>query len=198
VQNWWIYPASYLVGAIPFGVLVARAHGVDILNTGSGNPGATNIYRTIGPASGIVVFILDALKGALPAFGTTMLTGNQTYAFLAGMCAIIGHTFSPFIKFKGGKGIATGFGAVLGTQWVIALTALSCFIIMTLLTRFVSVGSITAAIVLPVLGFLFHVDTSVLIAFSLMSILILFKHRENVKRLLNGTENRFSFKSKST
>lgn len=181
---------AYFLGAVPFGVLVSRAKGVDIMVTGSKNPGATNVFRTLGPKAGVLVFILDALKGAIPAVIGVQLSGQIWIGFLAGVCAVIGHSLSPFLKFKGGKGVATGFGALLGSVPLIAISAISVFFVVVAITRFVSLGAILAAWSLVVFGFVFPVSQGMQIAFLLMAIFISVRHKENIKRLRNGTERK--------
>lgn len=185
---------GFVLGSVPFGVLVAKSQGVDILRSGSGNVGATNVWREVSPAAGVVVFLFDFAKGLAPALIARAWLGSEEWAFAAGVAAILGHSFSPFIGFKGGKGIATGFGAVMGASPATALSSFGIFLILTFLTRYVSVGSIAACFALVTFGFVYGDPQTLQIAYALVAALVLFKHRGNMKRLLNGTERKFGSK----
>lgn len=186
--------ASYLCGSIPFGVLIAKAKGVDIMSVGSGNPGATNVWRTLGPAAGFTVFLTDTLKGAVPAAIVLWLSNDASFGLVAGILAIIGHTFSPFLKFKGGKGVATAFGALVGSAPIIAGIVFAIFALIVALTRYISLGSIIAVISLVGLGIAFNMPAFVIGAYAVMAVFIVYRHRENIARLKAGTERKFSFK----
>ncbi len=185
---------SFLLGAIPFGLLIARRKGVDILSVGSGNIGATNVWRALGPGPGSIVLLLDILKGAVPAFLGKMLLQDDSWSFGLGLTAVLGHSLSPFLKFKGGKGIATGCGALLGSNPLVGGLCLAVFGIVLLITRFVSLSSICAVLTLAVLGFILKLPTFVATAYAVMCLLIIFKHKDNLKRLANGTERKFNAK----
>lgn len=186
--------ASYLCGSIPFGVLIAKAKGVDIMSVGSGNPGATNVWRTLGPAAGFTVFLTDTLKGAVPAAIVLWLSKDASFGLVAGILAIIGHTFSPFLKFKGGKGVATAFGALVGSAPIIAGIVFAIFALIVALTRYISLGSIIAVISLVGLGIAFNMPAFVIGAYAVMAVFIVYRHSENIARLKAGTERKFSFK----
>lgn len=198
IETTMLLLGAYFLGAVPFGVLVSRAKGVDIMETGSKNPGATNVYRTLGAKYGVLVFILDALKGVIPAVIGVQLSGQVWIGFLAGVFAVIGHSLSPFLKFKGGKGVATGFGALLGSVPLVAISAISVFFVIVAITRFVSLGAIIAAWSMVVFGFVFPVAQGMQIAFVLMAIFITIRHKENIKRLLNGTERKIGKEKKNS
>ena len=187
---------GYFLGAVPFGVMVSKQFGFDILASGSGNPGATNVWRTVGPKAGTIVFILDSLKGCLPAVAAYALIHAQGWAMFAGLAAVVGHTLSPFLKFKGGKGISTAFGAGLGAAPLVALSAISVFGIVLWLTRYVSVSSIVAIVSAALFGYVYRVDPVVEVALWCLAAYIIFKHRANMGRLMNGTERKYSLKSK--
>lgn len=191
---------GFLLGSIPFGLLVARAKGVDIRSVGSGNIGATNVYRELGPVPGTLVLVLDALKGALPAaVALSLITDHRDlWSLGAGMAAILGHTFSPFLKFKGGKGVATGFGALIGSAPIVAGLVLAVFIVVVAISQYISLGSIIAAWSIPVWGFVFGKPTGLIAAYVVIAILITVLHRANIGRLRAGTERRFSFKGGSS
>lgn len=191
IQQIWILLLGYAVGSIPVGVLVAKRYGVDLMKVGSGNVGATNVGRVIGKGPGLFVFLMDVAKGWIPGFTATMLGEPKDFALLAGISAIIGHSFSPFLKFKGGKGIATGLGAFLGSTPIVALSAFSVFLVLFGTIRWVSVGSLAAAVSLPIFGFLFKDPTSVIVGEGLITIFIWIRHIPNIKRLMAGTEPKF-------
>ncbi len=185
---------AYLLGAIPVGVLVARAYGVDIMKVGSGNIGATNVGRVLGKKASIPVFLLDMLKGLVPVLvARNLLPERQELWFLVGAMAIIGHSFSPFLKFKGGKGISTALGMTIGTSPLVALCAFGLFSVLLGTTRFMSLASMVAALSTIPLGIAFKDSPWVLGGYVLMSVFIVYRHRANIKRLQDKTEPRFSF-----
>ena len=199
---------GYLLGSIPFGVLVAKKYGVDIYQEGSGNPGATNVLRQIGKTAGYMVFILDFLKGLvatvwflLPIFS---FSGDITLSLWGLPAAVLGHTLPLFAKFRGGKGVATAMGGLLGVMPVCLLIGLLCWIVIFFSTRYVAVASIGFGASLPVYSLVDYwtgdpysrqVGT-VFLAFLVMG-WIVWRHRENLVRLKAGTENRFEKKLKS-
>lgn len=193
---------SYFVGAIPFGMLVARTRGIDIMKVGSGNIGATNVVRALGPKFGILVFVLDVLKGAVPGILTYFVVVApmygvqvQTWQFIFGVISILGHMFSPFLKFKGGKGVATGLGAALGSVPLTGLCAFAVMIVSTLVTRYISLSSLIAATsVIPISIWLTNDEPQTRPILVLMVIFIFYKHRSNISRLIAGTESRFTFR----
>jgi acyl phosphate:glycerol-3-phosphate acyltransferase len=204
----WFWPvAFYLVGSIPTGYLLGRSRGLDIRQHGSGNIGATNVWRVLGWKWGLLAFASDFLKGFLPLFllRTLFFPADSAWTtslllVLCGLAAIIGHNYTPWLGFKGGKGIATSAG-VLGAlmPWVLAI-ALSLWIIATLLTRMVSIGSILAAASLAPLAFFFYPGNWIYFGLACMAGgLAIIRHKSNIQRLLAGTESRFEFsKKKST
>lgn len=199
------YIASYFIGAIPVGVLVARAKGVDIMATGSGNIGATNVGRVLGKKAGILVFILDILKGVVPTVAVHFLGISGEFGLslvdqqvICGVLAILGHMLSPFLKFKGGKGIATGLGALLGTAPLIGICAFGIFLLFFALTRIVSLSSILAVIgVVTMAATVFPHGTLFLVVYSLVVLYVIIKHIPNMKRLFKGEEPKFEFKKDS-
>jgi glycerol-3-phosphate acyltransferase PlsY len=196
---------SYLVGAIPSGYLLAKIKGVDIRAVGSGNIGATNVYRCVGKSWGILTFVLDFLKGCLPAALFPLLIESLTnepcgpsWALLFGCLAVAGHNWPVYLCFRGGKGMATGAGALLGFAPLVMLVGVGSWIILFLATRYVSVASILAAIIIAVAAWPIHAGNSLIpAALTLMSLLIIWRHRSNIKRLLAGTEYRFKFTRKT-
>jgi glycerol-3-phosphate acyltransferase PlsY len=187
---------AYLLGAIPVGYVVAKAKGIDILTYGSGNIGATNVHRALGKGAGLLVFALDMAKGLVPALIAMRLFHDQAYSFAAGIAAVAGHCLSPFLRFKGGKGIATGLGAMLGSCPLVALTAFAVFLLVLLPWRYISAASLVATLTIIPSGIYFGVPRVLLYAFGATTLFVFYRHRANIKRLLNGTESRFSLKSK--
>jgi glycerol-3-phosphate acyltransferase PlsY len=204
---------SYLVGAIPTAIIVSKlAAGIDIRNYGSGNAGGTNVFRVLGWKYGIFVLLLDAFKGVIAVvfiarlfFFTQMPFDNPTpfddFTFvqmLAGIFAVLGHVFTVFAGFRGGKGMATAVGMAASLMTIDVLIAAGIFILMLIKFRYVSLGSISAAVALPIILFirenLFHVHIqgyTTLISFSIfIAIFIIYTHRSNIKRLIEGTESR--------
>ncbi len=207
---------GFIPGAIPFGYLVGRTRGIDLRRHGSGNIGFTNVIRVMGWQYGVPVLVLDMAKGFLPVFFTAalvrvttsgpgeLLTIHQLFGarlellrVVTGLGAILGHMYTPVLKFKGGKGVATTAGVVLAlTPWTLLL-CLGVFLTILLSTRYLSLASITAAIVLPLATALFaRGQTAVLIFTLLVALLILSRHVANIKRLLAGNEHRFAWRSR--
>jgi len=209
---------SYLIGSIPFGVIVSKRKGIDIKAHGSGNTGGTNVFRTLGPKYGITVTILDALKGVVAVVLVSQLyyidpvtLNNQTpfqditiIRIMAGIFAIIGHIWSIFASFKGGKGVATALGMMVSITTVDMLIALGIFIIVVSIFKYVSLGSILAAITVPLTLIIrqniFHAEVQgygTLLPFVLGgAVLMVYIHRTNIQRLLKGNENKISFSKK--
>ena len=192
--------AAYLLGAIPFGLLLARLKGVNLQKVGSGNIGATNVYRCVGKRWGIAAFILDAVKGFVPAFVFPMLVSNAPawLGLACGVAAVAGHNWPVWLKFKGGKGVSTSAGMLLGIAPAAVGIGFVVFAIAVLLTRFVSLGSILAAIAVPTAFIAMDRTGNHLLggALVIMGLLTIFKHRANIRRLLAGTEPKISGKKK--
>jgi len=201
--------AAYLLGSIPTGFLVAKAKGIDIRSVGSGNIGATNAMRVLGKPAGIFVLLMDAAKGfgavwlcqvwlyclIPPQFADTQQATFETYSIIAGIFAVLGHNYTCWLKFKGGKGIATTAGVYLALAPWAVLVALIVFILAVLLTKYVSVGSIAAAIALPVTVWIMTPHNLFLgIVTTALGALAIYKHKSNIHRLMAGTENRLGKK----
>ena len=191
---------AYLLGSIPFGLLLAKLFGgSDLRKSGSGNIGATNVARVVGPAAGILTLLLDAAKGALAVWLVGRLSGQSaTLIMLAGVVALLGHCFPVWLKFKGGKGVATALGVFLMLAPLAALGAALFFLLVVLLWRYVSLGSVSAAAAMPLLVYFLwapgHAPPLVVIFGTLfVSALVIFKHHANLQRLVDGTEPKFSF-----
>ncbi len=189
---------AYLFGAVPFGLLVAKSRGVDIRAHGSGNIGATNVFRVIGKGWGIFTFTLDALKGFVPAFVFPRIAGLEAeWGVLFGMVAILGHSFPVYLRFKGGKGVATSAGMLLGVAPAAVGIGFSCWVICMVLSRIVSLSSIAAAVAVAVAVWIIDKGLVINIALTVLALLVIWLHRANIRRLLNGTENRFGKKKET-
>jgi glycerol-3-phosphate acyltransferase PlsY len=196
--------AAYLLGSIPTGYLVARARGIDIRTVGSGNIGATNAFRILGKPAGIFVLVADGLKGfAASAWLADFVIQLFAVApdqieylkIVAGICAVLGHNFTCWLKFKGGKGIATSAGVYFALAHKAAGIALGTWIIVFALGRYVSVASIAAAVALPTAVWLTKDSRFLGIVTTALGLLAIYKHKSNIQRLLNGTERRVGQKS---
>ena len=183
--------AAYLVGSIPTGLLLAKAAGVDIRSTGSGNIGATNVYRTLGRSVGVLTLVGDCLKGLLPVLLARYLQLPDIWIAAIGLAAFLGHVYTIFLGFKGGKGVATALGVFLGISPVSVGGAVILFVAIVWWSRFVSLGSICAAAVMPLLVALFDRRVPMVLMTVIVAALVVWKHRENITRLREGTENRF-------
>ncbi len=186
---------AYFLGALPFGYLVARFQGIDIMTKGSGNIGFTNVWRVLGIKSGIVVLVCDLLKGYLSAMIGFAIMGENG-AIIAGIVAILAHTFSIFIKFKGGKGVACGAGVILYLSPLAFLLCVICLSTVTMITRYMSVGSITTAVLCPFILFFLNEPIQYVLGIGCCCLYVIYKHKPNIIRLMNGTENKIG-KSKS-
>ncbi len=182
----------FLFGSIPFGYVVGKLKGVDVRQHGSGNIGATNVSRVLGKKYGALVLLLDALKGVLPVLIVKLAGLPEEYQVLSGLFAVLGHCFSPFLKFRGGKGVATGLGAFIVISPKITLLAFFIFLTVFILTRYVSLSSITAALSYPLLyRFLEKPSELSFILVSLTALVMVGKHHSNIKRLLKGEEKKY-------
>jgi len=228
----WICPLlAFLLGSIPFGLLIARARGIDIRQHGSGNIGATNVLRVVGKKYGITCLFLDLLKGLIPTILAISLirfdgmrnpmmlqtleplsaefpmVTAQIFQVLTGLCAILGHNYSPWVGFKGGKGIATSAGVMIAMMPAAIVILLIIWLLVFFISKYVSLASVIAALSLPILTFYgswYHGKiqdgtwNKALFIFSIViAVLATWKHRSNLKRLLEGTEHRFERKKKS-
>jgi len=204
---WLLLLGAFIAGAIPFGWLVARVFfRADIRSLGSGNIGMANVWRNFGAAAGLATLILDVAKGFAPVFIARYVLSvpfyaesTQTALLLSGVAllAIFGHTFTPFLNFRGGKGIATGLGVMLALLGVYALIPLGVFVIVFALFRIVSLGSLTAAIGLLAATALLSAISAYLYLAIAATVLIFFTHRENIARLVKGTEPRLELKRRA-
>lgn len=185
---------SYFFGAIPSGVWIGKIFkNIDVRDYGSKNSGATNSYRVLGAKLGIAVLIIDVLKGFIPLYIASKFNLKYNDLVILGLVAILAHTFSCFISFKGGKGVATSLGVFLFLAPVITLILLVIFILMVYFTKYISLGSITAAFLLPIFTFFTHRDTYLFTLSVVIAIFVIYRHKTNISRLLSGTENKFKF-----
>ena len=184
--------AAYLCGSIPTGVLLSRRLGVDIRKTGSGNVGATNVARSAGKKAGLLTLLGDALKGLIPVLVVRFLDLGEAALACAAVAALLGHIFSPFLHFSGGKGVATGLGVFLGLAPQAVLLALLLFIATFAVSRIVSLASLVATVATPFFLFLLSYPTGYLYAGLIIAALITVRHHENINRLLKGQEKKFS------
>jgi glycerol-3-phosphate acyltransferase PlsY len=194
--------ASYLLGAIPTSYLVSRVlAGIDLREHGSGNLGATNLYRVLGWRYAVPVALFDIAKGAIPVLVfAPQVSDSELFAVLCGVAAILGHVFSVFVRFKGGKGVATAAGVMLGLTPLALGVAAMVWGVVVLLTGYVSLGSIAAAAVLPFAVYLLENPRTpeLLWIDALVAVGVIVLHRRNIQRLLKGTENRFGRRAAST
>jgi glycerol-3-phosphate acyltransferase PlsY len=195
--------AAYLLGSIPFGLILAKLFGgMDVRKGGSGNIGATNVARVVGPLAGILTLILDAAKGAAAVLLAERLSNySATWMMIAGMAALLGHCFPVWLKFKGGKGVATAAGVFLALCSLAFLGAILLFIVVVAFWRYVSLGSISSAAAIPLLMYFLwapgHAPPLIVTLGSLaIALLVIYKHDSNIQRLLEGVEPKFSFSKK--
>jgi acyl phosphate:glycerol-3-phosphate acyltransferase len=186
--------ASYLIGSFPTSYVAGRAiRGIDLREHGSGNLGATNAFRVLGWRAATPIFVVDILKGFLPAWLFVQIDGTAStlWALLYGTAAIVGHVFSVYVRFKGGKGVATGAGVFLALAPVAVLGGLVLWLAIVFATGYVSLASITAAAALPLLVAILGAPREVLILSLLLAVFVIYAHRANIRRLLRGEEHRF-------
>lgn len=191
---------AYLIGGIPFGYLFVRfSMGKDVRTMGSGNIGATNVHRTAGRKAGLIVLLLDILKGLLAVWLAAIISHHDAMAVAMAIVALmLGHCYPVFLKFKGGKAVACFIGAFLYLAPLALLATAILFVLVVVGTKFISLGSILGAAVFPVIYWtMYHPAEPILIASILSAVLIVYRHHANISRLLSGTENVFSFKGGS-
>lgn len=182
---------AYLIGSIPTGLLLGKAYGIDVRKEGSGNIGATNLYRTVGRKVGIITLIGDCLKGLLPVVIVKASSLPPELAAWVGLAAFCGHVFSVFLKFRGGKGVATALGVFLALAPLAVAIAIALFAGMMFLWRYVSLASISAAAVMPLAVFFLGGDRSLIMVTLIIALIVIVRHHENISRLLSGSENKF-------
>ncbi len=194
MKTFLVWSLAYFLGAIPFGVLIARSRKINIQEHGSGNIGATNIARTIGAKAGILTLLGDCTKGVVAVAIASATLDNKIDVSVAALLAFLGHLFPVFLKFKGGKGVATGLGIFLYLMPPASLSAMGVFGLAIVVSRYVSIGSILAAISLPVFGVFYKMPSAYIYTSATISALSILKHQKNIQRLLNGTETKLGEK----
>ena len=200
---------AYLLGSISFSVIISKKMaGFDVREKGSGNAGATNMLRSVGTKAAVLTLLCDVLKGVAAiifAIIVGAIAKNSDKSLLvqiAGILVVVGHTFPVFFNFKGGKGVATSLGVLLMTNWKIGLICLVFALVLMALTKMVSMGSVGAAVLFPVLVLFIHTNytisdgSSYFVYSIILALIVAFNHRSNIQRILNGTENKISFKKK--
>lgn len=185
----WLF--AYLLGSIPFGVLLAKFQRVDLRQHGSGNIGTTNVLRTLGKTAGILTLIGDCGKGYLAVWVAGKVLEAQWAVAVAALAVFLGHVFSVFLKFKGGKGIATGLGVFLYLMPWAGLAAIGIFAVALVITRYVSLSSLLAAVSIPWVGLYIQAPGPSIYVAAAAAVVTAFRHRENLQRLIEGTENKF-------
>ena len=194
---WAVWLAgAYLAGSIPFGFLIGKMRGVDVRTVGSKNIGATNVYRTVGKKWGLLAFACDFLKGFVPVILAQRFGGEAHLPLAVGLMTVVGHMFTCFMKFKGGKGIATGFGMLVGLLPWLVLTAFGIWAVTVWISHYISLGSCVAAAFLavgvwfPWLGSEGCRNLPLSIVVTLVALVAIYKHKTNIRRLIDGCENR--------
>ena len=182
---------AYLLGSIPTGLLLGKAYGIDVRKEGSGNIGATNLYRTVGRKVGVMTLAGDCLKGMLPVLAVKFSSLPLEYAAWVGLAAFCGHVFSVFLKFRGGKGVATALGVFLALSPLAVVIALGVFVLLMLIWRYVSLGSICAAAVMPIAVWALGGGRVLGVVTMIVALIVIIRHTENIGRLAAGTESRF-------
>ncbi len=198
---------GYLIGAIPVGVIIGRLRrGIDVREHGSGSMGMTNVMRTVGRGAGAFVFLADVAKGAIAVALAWLIIGSSSDMFFwgqvaGGVAAVIGHSWPVYIGFRGGRGVSTGFGAILVLSWPVALIPLAIFILVVAISRYVSLGSILGAftMLLAMIPFIvYDIEPLAYIVFvAVVALLVIFRHRGNIQRLLAGTESKIGQRVKT-
>ena len=182
---------SYLVGSIPSGLILGKLFWhTDLRKYGSHNIGATNAWRTLGKVPGIIVFLADSLKGQAGVLLGLSLVGTPLAAVIGGLLAIVGHSFSLFLRFHGGKGVATSLGVLTMLMGNVTLIVFALWFTIVYMTRYVSLGSVVAGVLTPILAALFAYPMEYIVFTVIAAFLVIVRHHENIKRLMNGTENK--------
>jgi glycerol-3-phosphate acyltransferase PlsY len=186
----WLLGA-YLIGSVPFGFLIGKMRGVDVRTVGSKNIGATNVFRTVGKKWGLLAFLCDFLKGFLPTFAAkTFASGVEWLPIAVGLCCVVGHTLTVFMKFRGGKGVATAFGMLVALIPGLVGIAFLVFVALFASTNYISLGSCGAATFLAVAIWFYPAILAVKVIVALIGVFVVVKHKSNISRLLKGEENK--------
>lgn len=198
MEKYLALAACYIIGAVPFGLIIGKLlRGIDIRDYGSGNIGASNAMRTLGKGPALLVLVLDTAKGLVPVLICRALDMGPNLVVAGALLSVFGHTFSIFLNFKGGKGVATSLGVIFGLNWQIGLIIFVSWVLIVAITRYISLASIVAAVSVPLLMTLWksqQVPTAYQALACVAAAAIVIKHISNIKRLINGTETRFGQK----
>lgn len=186
---------AYLLGSVPTGYILGSLAGVDVRHQGSGNVGATNVARVVGKRQGILTLVLDVLKGILPVTAAALIDMSPSIIAVCGASAFLGHLYPIFLKFDGGKGVATALGVILAIAPPVAGILMLLFGLIVVATKWVSLGSIVAAVAAPIMFYVFSLDGSYTTMGAFMALMVVLRHSSNVKRLLSGTEPKFTSNS---
>lgn len=187
--------AAYLCGAVPFAYIISKYfRNIDIRKTGSGNPGATNVFRSVSKPLGVLTFILDALKGFIPVYLASYVNGSIYFILAVALVTVIGHVYTVFLKFKGGKGVATGCGVFIAFAPFVTLLCFLIFAVVLVISKYVALSSIFAACSLPVILKIFNYPNTIVFFAAVIAMIVTIRHLSNIKRILNGTENKIILK----
>jgi len=181
---------AYLIGSIPTSLLISKWNGVDLRSKGSGNLGATNVFRVMGWQYALPVFLIDGLKGTIPVWISFSISDNPTYHILVGLIAVLGHSLSVFVKFKGGKGAATGLGILLALDYRVFLIVFILAFSLIALFRYVAPVTLLCCVLTPILFFVFQNPIQYQIFVSIICLVIIVRHHSNIRRLLKGEEHK--------
>jgi glycerol-3-phosphate acyltransferase PlsY len=184
---------AYLLGSIPVGVILGKMKGIDPRKSGSGNIGATNVMRAGGKKLGIITLLGDAAKGFIPVAAAAALNADVLVVAIVGLAAFLGHVFPVFLRFKGGKGVATALGVYIAIRPLVILGAFIVFVVVFLVWRYISLASIVGAIIVPIGLYLVKAPREFVVMAGLIGIIVIIRHRENILRIIKGTENKLSF-----
>ncbi|MBI4654872.1 MAG: glycerol-3-phosphate 1-O-acyltransferase PlsY [Nitrospirae bacterium] len=184
--------AAYLIGSIPFGVLVSKIKGVDLKSVGSRNIGATNVLRTVGKFPALITLLGDSLKGTVVILIYRMMDGGELWESVTGISVILGHIYSIFLSFRGGKGVATGFGVLAIYSPVEAVVVIIIWLVTAFYTRYSSLAAVISYTALPIIFLLSDASYVKMVFAIVVSLLIILQHRANIKRLLDGTESKIA------
>lgn len=197
VLPWLIVAVGYLLGSIPFGLLIGKAKGIDIRKQGSGNIGASNVMRLVGTPAAVAVLVLDAAKAALPVLLMRWAGYSPLLALLAGLSAVLGHTYSVYLKGRGGRGVASALGLLIALTPKIALIGFLTWVVVVAVTRYISLASMLAGLAITVSVFAFREPAPYQWGTLALFLLVVYRHIPNIKRLFTGTEHRFGEKPRT-
>lgn len=190
--------AAYLIGSVPFALILARRWGADLRRVGSGNLGAANVLRASGVTAGVLVALLDVMKGAFSVAIAFRMSDGAAVPAAAGFAAIVGHIYPVWLRFRGGKGVATAAGVLLALQPWLGVACLATWLLVALVTRYSSLAAVVTAVLAPIVDVVFWGPTARTDAVAVMSLLLVWRHRANIGKLLAGTESKIGSRAKRT